>query len=91
MWAVYTFICYLALALLAPVAWASWRVWRRAGVSRHVTCPALRAPALVQLDPWYAVRMHALGNDELRISQCARRRECPDCGEECLAQIGSAA
>ncbi len=91
MWAVYTFISYLALALLAPVAWASWRVWRRASKSRQLTCPALSAPALVQLDPWYAVRMHALGNNELRIRHCARRQECPGCAEECLAQIGSAA
>jgi hypothetical protein len=90
MWAVYTFIGYLALALLTPVVWAEWRVWRRARVSRHVTCPALGIPALVKLDPWYAVRMHALGNEELRVVDCSGRQECPACGQECLAQTGTA-
>ena len=91
MWAVYTFLSYLALALLIPVAWASWRVWRRASKPRQLICPSLNAPALVRLDPCYAVRMHALGNAELRVGHCPRRQECPDCAEECLTQIGSAA
>ena len=91
MWVVYTFISYLVLALLVPTVWALWPTWRRARASRHVTCPGISAPALIALDPWYAVRMHALGNSELRVRRCARWPEHRDCGKECLAQIGTAA
>lgn len=61
MWVVYAFISYLILALLVPTALALWPTWRRARISRHLTCPAASAAALVTLDPWYAVRMHVLG------------------------------
>ena len=87
MWAVYTVISYFLLALLIPVVWASAHTWRRAGASRQVTCPALGAAVLIDLDPWYAVRMHALGNSELRVRRCER---WPGrvCGQECLEQLG---
>lgn len=91
MWVVYTFISYLILALLVPIAWALWPIWRRARVSRRVTCPSASAPALVTLDSWYAVRMHALGNSEVRVETCERWPERRQCGQECLAQIGPAA
>jgi len=91
MWAVYTVIAYFLLALLAPTGWALWRTWRRARVSRQVNCPAIGAPALITLDPWYAVRMHALGDNELRVGNCPRWPEQRDCGRECLTQIGRAA
>jgi hypothetical protein len=91
MWVVYTFISYLILALLVPTVWALWPTWRRARIFRHVTCPAASAPALVTLDAWYAVRMHTLGNNELRVRKCARWPERRDCGQECLTQIGTAA
>jgi hypothetical protein len=91
MWAVYTFISYLVLALLVPVVWASWPTWRKARISRRVTCPAAGAPAVIALDPWYAVRMHALGNSELQVRQCARWPEHRDCGKQCLAQVGATA
>jgi hypothetical protein len=61
MWAIYVFISYLILALVLPVALALWPIWRKARISRLVTCPLSKAPPLVTLDPWYAVRMHTLG------------------------------
>ena len=91
MWVVYTFIGYMLLALVTPLALALWPTWRKASVSREVTCPAAGAPALVSLDPWFAVRMHALGNSEVRVKDCVRWPECRQCGRECLAQIGAAA
>jgi len=91
MWVVYLFISYLILALLAPTVWALWPIWRRARTVRQVTCPAFGASALVTVDPWYAVRRHALGNFELRVKNCTHWPECRDCGQDCLAQIGTAA
>ena len=91
MWFIYFFVSYLILALLVPTVWALWPTWRRARIARHVTCPALGAPVLVALDPWYAVRMHTLGDSEVRVKNCARWPECRDCGQECLAHIGTAA
>ena len=91
MWVIYFFVSYLILALLVPTVWALWPTWRRARIARHVTCPALGAPALVALDPWYAVRMHTLGDSEVRVKDCARWPGCRDCGQECLTEIGTAA
>lgn len=89
MWVAFTFIGYLVLAMAAPTAWALWHTWRRAQTSRLVTCPALEKNAFVTLDPWYAVRMHALGERESRIKECACWPERRECGRECLLQIGS--
>ena len=91
MWVMYFFVSYLILALLIPRVWALWPTWRRARISRHVTCPAVGAPALVTLDSWYAVRMHALGNSELRVRNCALGPEHRNCGHECLAQMRTVA
>ena len=91
MWFIYFFVSYLILALLVPTVWALWPTWRRARIARHVTCPALGAPVLVALDPWYAVRMHTLGDSEVRVKNCARWPERRDCGQECLTEIGAAA
>ncbi|SPE33431.1 hypothetical protein SBA3_20022 [Candidatus Sulfopaludibacter sp. SbA3] len=91
MWSVFTVIAYFVLALLIPIGWALGRVWRRTRVSRQVTCPALSAPTLVTLDPWYAVRMHARGDNELRVADCGRWPERRDCNRECLTQIGTPA
>jgi len=90
MWVAYAAIVYFLLALLAPAGWALGRTWRRTRISRQVTCPQIGAPALVTLDPWYAVRMHTLGNPELRVGNCACWPERRECGRECLSQIGAA-
>ena len=91
MWAVYTVIAYFVLALIIPIVWASAGTWRRARLARQVTCPESGAPAAVMLDPWFAVRMHALGNDELRVRKCVRWPSCAGCGRNCLEQLGRCA
>jgi hypothetical protein len=91
MWPAFLVIAWFILALAAPAGWALWGVWRRARGSRQVTCPEIGAPALVALDPWYAVRKHALGDNELRVSGCARWPERRDCGRECLTGAGRTA
>jgi hypothetical protein len=91
MWPVYLVIAWFMLALAVPTGLALWGVWRRARVSRRVTCPAIGAPAQITLDPWYAVRMHAVGNRELRVIGCACWPERRDCGQECLERAGRAA
>lgn len=88
MWVVYFFLSYLALALIIPTGWALVPVWRRAHVSRHVDCPDSSNVAMVDLDPWYAVKMHALGNMELRVKDCSRWPQCRSCGQACLVKIG---
>ncbi len=87
-WGVYVFISYLILAIIVPTAWTLWPIWRRARLSRQVTCPADSASVAIALDPWYAVSMHAMGNCEVRVKQCARWPAQRDCRQECLTQIG---
>jgi len=91
MWPAYLFITYLILALSIPTAITLWPVWRRARRSRRVTCPSVAQSALVSLDPWYAVRMHTLGNDECRVAGCSRWPESRNCSQDCREQIGTAA
>jgi hypothetical protein len=91
MWPVFFVIAWFLLAIAVPVAWALGRAWRGARGSRQLTCPVIGAPAKITLDPWYAVRNHAFGNDELRIASCACWPECRDCGRECLEQVRRAA
>ena len=87
MWAVLTVIAYLLLALLIPMVWALGRTWRRTRNSRNVTCPELGALTEISLDSCYAVRMHAIGEQELRVRACARWPEHRDCGQNCLSLI----
>jgi len=90
MWAVYLFIGYVILALTVPTVLAMWPTWRRARVTRKVVCPASDVPALITLDPWYAVRMHVIGDSEVRVKHCERWPERRDCDQECLTDIGTA-
>ena len=90
MWVVYCFVSYLALAMLIPVGWALVPIWRRARAARHVYCPAASHTAVVSLDPWYAARMHALGNRELRVKDCSQWPQRCNCGQACRVQIGTA-
>lgn len=89
MWSVYTVIGYFLLALLLPAGWGLGRTWRRAQISRHVTCPESGIPALVRLEPAYAVRMHARGDREPLVRECTRWAERGGCRQECLDQIGT--
>ena len=84
MWPVYLVMTWFLLALLLPAGWSFWKVWRKARILHSVTCPAAGAPVLVKLDPWYAVRMHARGDRELRVIDCARWPAQRDCGRECV-------
>jgi hypothetical protein len=87
MWVVSFFVSYLALALIIPTCWALAPVWRRARHSRRVDCPGSAHVAMVDLDPWYAVRMSALGNPELRVKDCSRWPERSRCGQDCLVSL----
>lgn len=91
MWAYYTVITYFVLALLVPVTWALGQAYRRAGGRRPVVCPSGQDSAIIELDAVYAARMHALGNPEGRVKQCALWPGRQGCDRQCLAQIHLAA
>ena len=89
MWVVPFFVAYLLLAFSIPAVWALSRVWRRAHVPRNVRCPQLGSPAVVDLDAWYAMKMHALGEQELCVHDCSAWPDHRGCGQECLVQIAA--
>jgi hypothetical protein len=91
MWVCYFFISYLILALTIPASIALVPAWRKRRGSQPVTCPVTGASSVVVLDPWYAARMRALGNYELRVRSCTCWPERCDCTQECLAQIEAVA
>jgi hypothetical protein len=87
MWPVYFIVSYFLLALLIPVCWSLAKTWRFARGARVLTCPPLGNTAQVALDPWFAMRRHALGADDFRVLECSHWPERRDCTQECLAQI----
>jgi hypothetical protein len=89
MWVVPVFVAYLILAFSIPVMWSLARVWRRAHIVRQVQCPEMGNSAVVDLDAWYAVKMHALGNRELCVRNCSRWSEKRGCEQACLVQIAA--
>jgi hypothetical protein len=89
MWVTWFFVSYLILALAIPLGWSLVPLWRRMHEARRVECPALAGMATVQLDPWFAVKMHARGDRELRVKNCSQWPEQCACGQECLVQIGA--
>ncbi len=88
MWSVYTVMAYFLLALLLPVGWSLGRTWMRARRPRVVTCPEAGVAAVIRLDPKFAVRRHALGDDELRVLSCNRWPENAACARDCIQASG---
>lgn len=89
MWVAPVFVAYLVLALTIPLVRALAPVWRRARIPRQVRCPQIGAAAAIDLDAWYAVKMHAIGDSELCVRDCSRWPEDRGCGRECLIQIAA--
>ncbi len=89
MWVPYFFVSYLLLALAIPLGWSLVPLWRRASAARCVRCPDAQKPVTVRLDPWYAVKMHALGNPELRLQACTEWPGRRECSQQCLVQIAT--
>lgn len=87
MWPVYTIIGYFLLALVIPIAWMTLSVRLRTRGARRVMCPENGRVALIELDSWHAVKMHALGNPELLVRACQRWPGRRECGQECREQI----
>jgi len=90
-YAVYAFISYLLLALLIPLGLALVPIWRKSQVARPVTCPSSGKRASIGLDPWYAMKRHAFGEDEQRVRECSEWPACRGCSQECLVRIAAGA
>jgi hypothetical protein len=89
MWSVYTIIGYFLLALAIPIAWMTISVRLKTRGARRVTCPQDGRVALVELDSWHAVKMHALGNPELLVRECQRWPASRGCDQECREQMAT--
>ncbi len=90
MWALYTILGYLVLAVTVPVCWALGRAWRQARAPRIVTCPESGRPAMIGMDPLYAVRMHVRGDPEWSIRSCSFCPDHRDCARDCLVHVQAA-
>ena len=86
---VFAFIAYLLLALAIPTVWMALSVRRRTAGELSVVCPRAGSQALVKLDTCYAVRMHALGNPELLVTDCSRWPGLAGCGQECREELSN--
>jgi hypothetical protein len=86
MWPAFVVLGFFLLAFVIPVSLALGSAWMRARRARTVTCPVEGTAALVELDPWFAARMRALGNSEVRIASCTHWPR--ECAHECAKQIG---
>jgi hypothetical protein len=66
-------------------------VRRRYTGDRVITCPENGESQVVRLDPRRAAVTSLVGSPQMRLESCSRWPERRDCGQECLAQIESAA
>src|SRR5271154_5919039 len=57
---------------------------------RLVSCPETHRPAAVRIGAGKAAFKAAVGNEQLRLSECSRWPEREGCGQDCLAQIQEA-
>lgn len=89
------FLILAGLMILAaevfPRAWAALEAWRETRGKRVIVCPETGAAAAVTLDRKLATKTAMAGSEELRLASCTRWPERAGCGQECLAQIESAA
>ena len=76
----------LALTVLFVAGVAAFEYFRYRG-DRFVTCPENRKRVAVKVDAAHSAIAAALGNPQLRLSECTRWPEKQDCGQECLRQI----
>jgi hypothetical protein len=89
MWSVYTIIGYFLLALLIPTCWMALSVRRRVRGTREVRCPQDGRRSIIELDTWYAVRKHALGDPELLVARCSQWPRRSGCGQGCRDDVAT--
>jgi len=89
MWVAWLFVGYLLLAVAIPLAWTLVPVWRAARAARIVRCPEGSKPVTVRLDPWYATKMHMLGDRGRRVQDCTEWPGRASCDRGCLVQLGA--
>ena len=84
---IYAFLVYMFLALAIPLSLSLVPVWRHAQAARQVSCPNFGGPAVVDLDPWYALKRYTFGLGGARVKHCSAWCGHGPCGQECLVQI----
>ncbi len=83
------FLGLLALSLI-PLVFLGGRAYFRYRGPRVVTCPETAMPAAVRVDGRHAAASSAIGEPDLRLSECSRWPERKGCGQACLSQIEAA-
>ena len=87
MWVAFVFLAFLVLALLLPSLWALKPVWLAANRPRLTNCPVQDRLAAIRLDPWFAVRMRARGENRRRVKECEFWPEFAGCEQRCVRQF----
>lgn len=72
------------LFVLLPVAWDSYRRFRR---RRVVTCPETKAIAEIVVDARRAACSSLVGRPRLRVQDCTRWPRRQGCAQDCLARL----
>jgi hypothetical protein len=81
----------IAIAAFAIVGFRrALRTYLKFRGKRLVSCPETHQAAAVRIAAGEAALKTAVGNEQLRLSQCSRWPEKEACGQECLAQIREA-
>jgi hypothetical protein len=83
------FLGLLTLSLI-PLLWLAARAYFRYRGTRVVTCPESAMPAAVRVDGLHVASSCAIGEPDLRLSECSRWPERRHCGQACLSQVEAA-
>jgi len=78
-----------AVVLFIGISRALWTYLKFRG-KRVIVCPETHQPAAVRVAAGKAALEAAVGNEQLRLSECSRWPEREACGQECMAQIQAA-
>ena len=72
------------------MVWLAGRAYFRYRGTRVVTCPETEMPAAVRVDGRHLAGSAAIGEPDLRLSDCSRWPERRGCGQACLSQVQAA-
>ncbi len=87
--AIYIIVGLILVGVVYVVLRAAIKTYQQYRGKMVVTCPETHQPAGVAVDAKHAAITAIQGGPDLRLKECARWSERQNCGQACLAQIGS--
>jgi hypothetical protein len=86
---VFAVILVLLVGSIVFSAVVALRSYLRFRGQRLITCPETHQPAAVHVNGGKVMATTLIGNQQVRLDQCARWPEKRNCGQDCLSQVNA--